>query len=441
MLIYEPSHNNIEAKMSKMALAFKEGEAQDFESSMELDPFTLFINAIRAEQTRRKYQARLNTFFNYISISGKNLEEKCDIFVKNCHGNPKYAMNSLFKFIIHLKERMNRKEIVVSTIYNYLKPIKVFCDMNDIDVKWKKITLGLPKEKKYAEDRAPTIEEIEKLLEYPDRRIKVIILTMISCGMRLGAWNDLKYKHIQPIIRKDKEGNDNVVAAKITIYAGSDETYTSFITKEAYQAIEEWIEYRRKCVEQITGESWLVRNLWDVTTPSGGARGIVTVPKKLKDTGVKSLMERALRAQGIRTKLESGKKRYEFSTDHGFRKFFKTRCEIAGMRSLTVEYLLNHSTGITDSYYRPTEKDLLDDYLKVSDLLHIDKQVLLEKELNSYQQENQENTLVIKGKLQEKDEELRSLKMKFENDMNSFQEKMEKRMQELFLKIDVQKLK
>jgi hypothetical protein len=34
--------------------------------------------------------------------------------------------------------------------------------------------LGLPKEKKYAEDRAPTIEEIQKLLEYPDRRIKVI---------------------------------------------------------------------------------------------------------------------------------------------------------------------------------------------------------------------------------------------------------------------------
>jgi integrase len=122
--------------------------------------------------------------------------------------------------------------------------------------------LGLPKEKKYAEDRAPTIEEIQKLLEYPDRRIKVIILTMISCGMRLGAWNDLEYKHIQPIIRRDNEWIDNVVAAKIAIYAESDEQYTSFITKEACQAIEEWIEYRRKCGEQITDESWLVRNLW-----------------------------------------------------------------------------------------------------------------------------------------------------------------------------------
>ena len=65
--------------------------------------------------------------------------------------------------------------------------------------------LGLPKEKKYAEDRAPTIDEIQKLLEYPDRRIKVIILTMISCGMCLGAWDVLQYKYIQPIIRRDKE--------------------------------------------------------------------------------------------------------------------------------------------------------------------------------------------------------------------------------------------
>jgi integrase len=427
--------------MSKVALAFEEEEVQDFESSMELDPFSLFINAIRAEQTRRKYQSRLNTFFDYISLPDTNLKERCNLFVKNCPGNPKYAMNSVFKFIVHLKERMNRKEIVVSTIYNYLKPIKVFCEMNDIDVKWKKITLGLPKEKKYADDRAPTIEEIQKLLEYPDRRIKVIILTMILCGMRLGAWNDLKYKHIQPIIRKDKEGDDNIVAAKITIYAESDETYTSFITKEAYHAIEELIEYRRKCGEQITSESWLVRNLWDVTTPSGGPRGIVTVPKKLKDTGVKSLMERALRAQGIRTKLENGKKRYEFATDHGFRKFFKTRCEIAGMRSLTVEYLLNHSTGITDSYYRPTEKELLEGYLKVSDLLHIDEQSQLQNELHHYQQKNQEESYIIKGKLQEKDEELQSLKLKFETDMSAFQERIERRMQELFLKVDVQKLK
>ena len=80
MLIYEPTHNNIEKMTSKVALALEQQvQAQDFESSMELDPFSLFINAIRAEQTRRKYQARLNTFFDYISIPNSNLEERCDL--------------------------------------------------------------------------------------------------------------------------------------------------------------------------------------------------------------------------------------------------------------------------------------------------------------------------------------------------------------------------
>ena len=35
----------------------------------------------------------------------------------------------------------------------------------------------------------------------------------------------------------------------------------------------------------ISENSWVMRNLWDVTTPKG--KGIVTVPKKLKLTGVR----------------------------------------------------------------------------------------------------------------------------------------------------------
>jgi hypothetical protein len=38
---------------------------------------------------------------------------------------------------------MQKSEIVVSTIYNYLKPIKLLCEIKDISIKWKKITIGL----------------------------------------------------------------------------------------------------------------------------------------------------------------------------------------------------------------------------------------------------------------------------------------------------------
>ena len=207
-------HNNIEEVTSKMALATVQEEQDDHESSMELDPFSLFINAIRANQTRRKYQARLNTFFDYISIPETNLEERCKIFVNNCHqGNSKYATSCVFRFIVHLKERMNRKEIVVYTIYNYLKPIKLFCETNEIDIKWKKITRRLPKGNSYADDRIPTDKEIQRLLEYPDRRIKAIVYTMTSSGIRLGAWDYLRWGNIKPI-EKECMG---IVAAKIIV--------------------------------------------------------------------------------------------------------------------------------------------------------------------------------------------------------------------------------
>jgi hypothetical protein len=65
-------------------------------------------------------------------------------------------------------------------VRNYAKSIKLFCEMSDIPIPWKKITRGLPRGKKYADDRIPTLEEIRKLVEYPDRRIKAIVYTMAS---------------------------------------------------------------------------------------------------------------------------------------------------------------------------------------------------------------------------------------------------------------------
>ena len=56
----------------------------------------------------------------------------------------------------------------------------------------------VPKGKKYADDRIPTVEEIRKVVEYPDRRIKAIVCTMASSGIRIGAWDYLQWGHIRP---------------------------------------------------------------------------------------------------------------------------------------------------------------------------------------------------------------------------------------------------
>jgi len=70
---------------------------------------------------------------------------------------------------------VQRKEISETTIPNYYKAAKLFCEVNYLLLNWKKISRMLPKRRNAANDTAPTIEELQKLIEYPDQRIKPII--------------------------------------------------------------------------------------------------------------------------------------------------------------------------------------------------------------------------------------------------------------------------
>ena len=95
-----------------------------------------------------------------------------------------------------------------------------------------------------------------------------------------------------------------------------------------------------------------MRDLWDAARlPNKEEKGKINQPIKLQSVGIRRLVERALWAQGVRTELEPGKRRHEFQTDHGFRKWYKTQGEIAGMKPINIEKLMGHSVGISDSYY------------------------------------------------------------------------------------------
>ena len=46
------------------------------------------------------------------------------------------------------------------------------------------------------------------------------------------------------------------------------------------------------------------------------------------------------------------------------RKYYKTTAELAGMKPIKVELTHGHSVGIAGHYFRPTESDVLQDYLE-----------------------------------------------------------------------------
>ena len=169
------------------------------------------------------------------------------------------------------------------------------------------------------------------------------------------------------------------------------------------------MKYRESSGEVINDNSWLMRDLWDTRVAQG--RGLVTRPKKLASLGIKRLMERAIWAQGLRKKLDPGKKRHPFQALHSLRKWFKTRCEMSGMKPINVEKLMNHSCGISDNYYRITPHGLLEDYLKAADLLTINSdKLILQKQVLELKEKSKDSEYIIKAKLEEKNAEIENMK-------------------------------
>ena len=375
---------------------------------------------MKAPETKRQWPNRLKFVFDFLGLPG-NLDEQAMLFMTLCkEGGTRVIQNKIIEFISYQVQRSQKGEISLSTIPNYLKAMKLFCEMNDIHVSWKKICRGVPRGRHAANDRAPTREEIQRLLEYPDRSIKPVVYTMISSGIRIGAWDFLKWKHVKPFHNEKGE----VVAAKLIVYAEEADEYSSFITPEAYDSLKAWMDFRASYGETISCDSWLMRDIWQTTNMNYGAKlGLATAPKRLKSSGVKRLLERALWEQGIREVLKKGERRHEWKAAHGFLKFYKTHTEQV-MKPINVEITIGHSIGVSKSYYRPKESDILEDYVQAIDLLTIgNDRIVLKKQVAELQQKSKDNEYIIRGKMQEKDEQMKVLTTRV-NSMQSMLEKL-----------------
>lgn len=378
------------------------------------DSLRSFLYAIPSKSTKKRYITQLGYFFDFLKIEGK-LDEQASKFLAIAKEDHKQANDCLIDYVTYLKNRVDAGEITGGTVGNYYTVVKLFYEQNDLELNWKRIERGMPETGAIANDRAPTLEKIRKIIEYPDRRIKVIVCVMVSSGIRIGAWESLKLKHLAPLYSPQ---NDKViVAAKLSVYEGRPKPYITFVSPEAYQAVQDYVEFRKLHGEKITPESWILRDKFETTADgpkqqqqqqSGGIKtsGLPTVPKKLQPNGVKKILVRAMRSQGIRQSLDkdNGQKRHEFKLAHGYRKYFKSNAERV-MRPINVELLMDHKIGISDSYYRPTEQDLLEDYLKAVDYLSVNRDqkiaTQLQRQFAEVTSKNEQEVESLKKQLEE----------------------------------------
>lgn len=75
---------------------------------------------------------------------------------------------------------------------------------------------------------------------------------------------------------------------------------------------------------------------------------------------------------------------------------------------------MSHSIGVSNSYYKPTEDELLNDYLRAIPFLTISDERRLREQVNELSEKTKDNDYVVKAKLQEKEAQIEALTKKQE---------------------------
>ena len=115
-----------------------------------------------------------------------------------------------------------------------------------------------------------------------------------------------------------------------------------------------------------------------------------------------------------------------------FRKFFNTTCINAGMNPLYSEYVMGHKSGLTKSYFKPTDQELLEGndkalgYVAAINNLTINEEYRLHKKIDE---------------LTKKKDEIELREIKHREELKSMREEMENRFQQILTKIDLTKIK
>lgn len=89
------------------------------------------------------------------------------------------------------------------------------------------------------------------------------------------------------------------------------------------------------------------------------------------------------------------------------------------MKPINVEITMGYNIGVSASYYRPTEREVLEDYLKVIPPLTVNSsELLLQDQLKELTENTKNDEYLIKGKLAEKDETIQSMREKYDSEID-----------------------
>jgi integrase len=303
--------------------------------------------------TRKSYEYSIRKYMNWLGCKDGNTDQILD-------GSDSHRIQQQLIDFIDIMRTAGRSQKALRVYYFALKSFLTWNDITGIN--WMKVEVVLGKGFKKTYDEAYSYDQIERMLRFANLRGKVLILMMLSSGIRSGSIADMKLRDIE-YIPKHK-------LYQIKVYNESEEhRYTSFLTPEASGYLTEYLNYRERiCHEKLKPTSPVIREEFNSRTSRKKNKDI---PHPMSTNGIATQIFRLVYKAGIRSeqnifKLGSGK-RHANQLMHGFRKTFKEKCMSApNMNAVIIEYLMGHlgSLGLEKDYYQPKDSALLAEYLK-----------------------------------------------------------------------------
>lgn len=349
-----------------------------------------FIRSIKNEVTRYKYVSALATFLEFTGF--KKYEQLLKI-------SDKEKFEAIKEFLLYLD---TEKKLSPSTINNHYYPIKLFYETNNVLLNWKQLSRNKPKLRHTTDDRLYTDEEIHKYIDHANIREKAVILILLSTGMRIGGLASIRLKDISYL--------EDYHLYKFRVYSDDiTDRYITFCTPEAASAIHLYLDYRKNYGEKLTQDSPLIAKAVDPDAY------IPREDNSLNADSIAHIVSRLQKKANIfkRQRLKpdhsnKGRIHKPAMTCHSFRKIFNTRCIEQNVNLVVKETLLGHKAklGLDIHYFRPTEQQLLNEYLKVIDALTVNEENRLKRE-NRYLKQEREAASIRFANIEIQLEELR----------------------------------
>jgi integrase len=216
-----------------------------------------------------------------------------------------------------------------------------------------------------------------------DERTRVIVLLLASTGMRIGAVSDIRLADLTEI--------PDYNLYKIMVYSNSPpDRYYTFCTPECKQAIDNYLDYRRRFGDPLKDKAPLIREQFDIYD-----KFQASYPKPVRYGGIIWIMGELLK--------RSGMKNSSVMQTHGFRKSAISMMIKAKVDYGTREYLVGHkhSRGLDVNYDRTTEEDRLSEFLKAVDILTINPENRLKRKIHLMEAEHSAEWQALKREMAE----------------------------------------